>query len=330
MRPIVIACTEYDRTRAFVYHSMPIDGADYTCLSMNTAEIFYRMYRYAEFDACEMSLGTYATAVAQGDDRFIALPIFLSRVFRHGNVFVRDGGAVNRPEDLKGKRIGVSEYEATAPIWVRGFLKDDFGVNPWDVEWVVARREKVTDIPYDTRIQVTYKAPGDPDAVIELNDALMRGRIDAIATGSISRLNGRGSRRLFPNYLEVEQDYYRRTGIFPIMHTFVMKRSLYEDEPWLARSLFKAFYQAKKDVEKAMYSTNGLPYTMTWMVPMIEQNGEVMGKDPWPYGVRESAKTLDAFTRYLVEQGLTKERLDYERLFAPVQWTNASHDEVSW
>jgi 4,5-dihydroxyphthalate decarboxylase len=292
--------------------------------------MFYRMYRYAEFDASEMSLGTYCTARGQGDERFIALPIFLSRVFRHGYLYVRDGSDITHPSQLKGKRIGVSEYEATAAIWVRGFLQDDFGVNPWDVEWVVGRPEKLHGIPYNPSIRVTYESAESQDTALQLDETLARGEIDAYAATSISRLLGKGVRRMFPNYQEVEQDYFTRTGIFPIMHTFVMKRTMYEEYPWLARSLYKAFYRAKQAAEKWTYSTNGVPTSMPWLIPMIEKTREIMGPDPWPYGVRQSEKTLLAFGNYLQEQGLTKTRLDIDQLFLPVQWTNASQEKVSW
>lgn len=329
MREIVIACGDYDRTRRFIDHTIEVDGASYRCLNINTAEIFYRMSRYAEFDACEMSLGNYCAGVGQGDDRFIALPIFLSRVFRHGNVRVREGSDIEDPSQLKGKRIGLSEYAATAAIWIRGFLQDDYGVDPWDVEWVVARREKIDDIPYDKRINVVYR-DDDSGAILNLDKELLRGNIDAVATGSLPPFLGRGERRLFPNYEAVEQDYFGRTGIFPIMHTFVMRRSTYEQCPWLARSLYKAFYEAKEEAQNSIYRTTGLPLTMPWMIPLIERTRELMGPDPWAYGLARSEPTLTAFVRYLVDQGLTRTKLDVAELFAPVQWTNANREEISW
>jgi 4,5-dihydroxyphthalate decarboxylase len=316
VREIVIACGDYDRTAGFVRRTISLDGAPYQFLPLTPAETFWRMHQYAEFDVCEMSLGSYCTGVGQGDTRFVALPIFPSRAFRHGNLFVREGSDIEHPSQLKGRRVGVAEYEMTAAVWIRGFLHDDYGVDARDVEWVIGRQEKKSGIPYDPAIRVTYQGDVDLDA------ALAEGKIDAVATAILSPRLGKGVRRLFADYSAIEEDYFRRTRIFPIMHTLVMKKEVHDEFPWLARSLTKAFTQAKEAAQAHMYRTNALPYAMPWMVPLIERTRELMGNDPWPYGLEENCPTLDAFVRHLEQQSLTRERLDVQSVFLPGKWTN--------
>lgn len=324
MREIVIACHEYDRTRPFIHHQIGIDGVDYTCLKIDHrwfSELDFRMTRYAEFDVAEVGLSNYCIASDAGDDRYIALPVFLARMFAHGNFYVRKDSGIESPAQLKGKRIGASEYGVGPAIWGRGLMQDEYGVNPWDVEWVVLRPEKTEGIPYDRRIQITRRTTQRGNAVLDMQDALLKGEIDAYM--HVSTALCEGVRSLFSNVLEAEQAYFQRSGIFPIQKALLLRRSLFEDHPWLARSLFKAFYEAKTDAERALATFTSQPITTPWITPMLEQARAVMGSDPWPYGVQANTTSLTALTRYLVEQGLTKTQLDVREIFAPVQWTNA-------
>lgn len=317
MREITIACGDYDRTALLKQHRAPLDGAPYHYIPLTPAETFWRMIRYAEFDVCEMSLGSYCTAVGQGDERFIAIPVFPSRAFRHGNLFVGQDSPFTTPSDLKGKRIGVAEYEMTAGVWIRGFLQDDYAVDARSAEWVTGREAKAAGVPYDPAIKVTVLGNRNLEA------AVANGEIDAVATAPLPPQLGKGIRRLIPNYAEVEEAYFRRTHVFPIMHTLVMRREVYDQYPFLARSLFKAFTQAKQAAYQHMYRTNALPYAMPWMISLIERTQQIMGSDPWPYGIEPNLPTLNAFLRYLCDQGLTRRLLTIDELFLPGQWTNA-------
>lgn len=316
MREIVIACGDYDRTTALRRHTLALDGTPYHYVTLTPAEIFWRMHQYEEFDACEYSFGTYCTSRGRGDDRFVALPAFPSRSFRHGNVYVREDSPIEHPSQLAGCRIGAAEYEQTAGVWIRGFLQDDYGVHARDCEWVLGRQAKNPGIPYDPAIKVT--AQGD----VDLDELLVQGEIDALTSAGLHPRLGRGVRRLFPDYQAVEQDYFRRTGIFPVMHILVLKRSTYEQYPHVARSLYKGFCEAKAAAQRYMYRATALCYTLPWLIPHIEETRALMGSDPWPYGIQENEPTLKAFVRHLVDQALLREPLPLDQLFLPGQWTN--------
>lgn len=316
MKELVIACGDYDRTAKLKLGEISLDGAPYTYLPLTPAEIFWRMHKYAEFDVSEMSLATYCVERSRGDDRFVAIPVFPSRTFRHGNVYVAEGSDIVSPAQLKGRRVGSAEYGITASIWVRGFLHDEYGLDAADIEWVNGRAEKIPEIPYDRSISVVRE--GDKD----LEEALLSGEIDVLANPVTPSRLGRGIRRLIPDHEQAEVDYFRSFGIFPIMHTLVIRADVYRDRPWLARSLCKAFSMAKQASDKNMYRTNALPYTLPWLIPLIERTKQVMGADPWPYGLEENRATLEAFVRHLEEQSLTETRLAVEDLFVAGDWTN--------
>jgi 4,5-dihydroxyphthalate decarboxylase len=317
MREITIACCTSDRTSELARQRISLDGAPYRVISIDPgSEIFFRMFEYEEFDVAEMSLSTYSTAVGQGDRRFIALPVFLSRMFRHGTLFVTEDSGITDPAQLRGRRVGTSEYEMTAGVWTRGFLADDYGVSPSDVEWVTLRQEKIDGIPYDRAIRVR-REPG-----IDLEAALIDGRIDALTYAAIPRRLGHGIRRLFPDYAATERDYFARTGIFPVMHTLVLRRSTYEEFPWLARSLYKGFCEAREHALAHLYRAQSLAFMLPDLVDAVERSRAAFGGNPWTYGLEENADVLKTFTRYLVEQGLTKSELAIEDLFLPVRASN--------
>jgi 4,5-dihydroxyphthalate decarboxylase len=317
MREIVIACCTSDRTAELARNRISLDGAPYRVVSIDPgSEIFYRMFEYEEFDVAEMSLSTYATAVGQGDTRFVGLPIFLSRAFRHGTLFVAEDSDITHPAQLRGRRVGTSEYEMTAGVWTRGFLNDDYGLAASDVEWVTLRQEKVAGIPYDPAIRVVR----EPD--IDLEDALVSGRLAALTYAAIPKRLGNGIRRLFPDYAKTERDYYARTRIFPIMHIVVLRRAVYEEHPWLARSLYKAFSEARERALAHLYRAQALAVMLPNLVTAVEESRAAFGGNPWTYGLAENAHVLKSFTGYLVEQGLTKCELTPQDLFLPVQVSN--------
>ena len=309
-----LACGPYDRTQALIDGSVRADGIDLTYLTMQPAEIFWRMLQNQEFDVSEMSLSNYTTLLSQGNAPFIAIPVFPSRVFRQGYFFINTEKGIAHPRDLKGKRGGVPEYSMTAGVYMRGLLQHEYGVMPNEIEWVQGRTDRLgRKLPSDIKL-----TQGDP--TVELGDLLERGEIDFMMTANNPLSFRRGSpkvARLFPNYAEVEKDYYRRTKIYPIMHTVVIKREIYDRDPWVAMSLYKAFCQAKEKSYRLIMETGSPKASFAWLQPMIEEEQAIIGKDWYPYGIGPNIETIEALLQYTFEQGLSDRVLKVEDLFAP-------------
>jgi 4,5-dihydroxyphthalate decarboxylase len=311
---LTLACGSYDRTRALIDGTVQPEGIDLNYVPLGPGEIFWRMLNNEEFDASEMSLSTYTILRSQGDERFIALPVFPSRIFRHGCVYVNTDAGIDKPQDLRGKRFGVGDYQMTAAVWVRGFLQHEYQVLPEEMHWVTATPVcGGIEIPAQVRIS-------NIDAGQSLERMLETGEIDALASVVMPKslfADKTVVKRLFPNYREVETDYYRRTGIFPIMHTLVLKNEIFHREPWTAISLYKAFVQAKDLNTKRLYDSNTLAVTLPWLIDDIENARRVFGPEIWDYSIEGSRPTLEAIVRYLDEQKLTRRRMTVEELFAP-------------
>ncbi len=304
---LTLACGRYDRTQALIDGRVRIEGVetlDY--LALKPGETFWRQLNNLEFDASEMSLSSYTILRSEGDERFIAIPVFPSRVFRHSAVYLRADSPIEKPEQLKGKRIGVGDYQMTAAVWVRGFLQHEYGVRPEDVSWVVGKPIRAIKPPEGIRLETLS---GEKT----LEDMLERGEIDALVSVMLPRSLGKGVRRLFRDFRAVEADYYRRTRIFPIMHTLALKRAVYEQHPWLAVSLYKAFCKARDLAQHWLYDTDALPVTLPWVINEVEKSREVA----WDYSVEGSRPTLEALVRYLDEQKLSRRPVRVEELFAP-------------
>jgi len=311
---LTMACGNYDRTRALADGTVRAEGIELNYIPMRPAETFWRMLNNEEFDVSEMSLSSYSILRSQGDTRFIALPVFPSRIFRQSCVYVNSRSGIKRPEDLKGKRFGAADYQMTAAVWVRGFLQHDYGVLPEDMNWVVGAAVR-SGVSIPERVRIEHAGPDRP-----LDQMLEKGEIDALIGVTFPRPFLAGSkqvRRLFQNYRKVEEDYYRRTGIFPIMHALVMKTSLFEAEPWVAISLYKAFVQAKQSNYEHLYDTDALHASLPWLIDEIEASRRVFGKDIWNYSIEGSRPTLEALMRYLDEQGLSARPMRVEELFVP-------------
>ncbi|HEX2987821.1 MAG TPA: ABC transporter substrate-binding protein [Chloroflexota bacterium] len=317
---ITLACGDYDRTRALLDGRVVPDGIDLNYLPLEPEETFWRMIRHQEFDVSEMSLAMYAIECARSTSPFVAIPVFPSRMFRHSSLYVRQDSSIERPEDLIGKRVGVPEYQITAAVWVRGILKDQYGVSPEQIEWVTGgqehpdRKEKIPLQP-PPGVHVEQAPPGR-----SLNDMLLDGEIAALLaarTPSIFRTRSSQIRRLFRDCRQVEKEYFNQTGIFPIMHTIVVRRDVHQQYPWVASSILKAFIQAKRLCYQMISSPTSLRYLLPWMVADVEEMVNLMGEDPWPDGLSPNQKTLQTLMGYLWDQGLTPRRLDPEELFAP-------------
>jgi len=317
---ITLACGNYDRTWPLRDGTVVPEGIDLNYLCLGAEEVFWRMLRHGEFDASEISLSSYLMARSRGDKSLIAIPVFPSRMFRHSCVFVHADAGINEPGDLRGKRVGVPEYQMTAAVWIRGILQDEYGVAPGDCFWLTGglehsgRVEKLSlQLPDDIRIAPIPESK-------TLAQMLETGEIDALFTARTPSCYAAGSprvRRLFPDYREVETDYYRRTGIFPIMHTVVLKRELYERYPWVAQSLYKAFNQAKELACRSYFDTTAPRYSLPFLISTAEEMHRIFGADFWPYGVKTNEKTLEALLRYSHAQDLSRRKLTIEELFAP-------------
>lgn len=315
-----LGCWNYDRTRALMDGSVQPDGIDLNYLNMPVEETFFRMLRHQEFDAAEMSLSSYTVALSRPQPPFVAIPIFPSRFFRHSCIYVNADAGIREPKDLIGKRVGNPEYQMTAPVWIRGILSDHYGVPVDSVTYCTGgeeepgRPEKLKlDLPDNIRVE-----PIGPTQT--LSQMLLDGEIDALYTARMpsSFLRGGGRvKRLFENYVDVERQYFRDTGIFPIMHTVAIRREVYEANRWVAQSLYKAFAEAQRRTYADLQETAALKTMLPWLTAHLEDARKEMGNDFWPYGLDRNRKTLETFLRYHFEQGLSKRRLTPDELFAP-------------
>ena len=320
--PLTMACGPYDRTEALADGTIRPEGIDLTYLAITSPpEIFARMIKTDSFDISEMSLSHYLVQRSQGPWPFIALPVFPSRLFRHGFIFINARAGIAKPKDLEGRRIGVQEYRQTAAVWIRGLLAQEYGVDLGTVEWFEGgvnaprRPDEAMDLRPDQAISIEVIDQGKC-----LNDMLASGEIDAYLGARRPDALGRAAcvERLIPNYREAERAYYAKTGIFPIMHTLVMRQSLYEEKPWIAESLFKACSAAKTRCLKEMRFSGAIRYMTPWLYDDLEEMDALMGENPWPYGLEANRKTLETIVRYLDDQGFLAGPVAIEDMFTPI------------
>jgi 4,5-dihydroxyphthalate decarboxylase len=318
--PITFACGLYDRMLPLYTREVQADGIDLNFLPIDSPrEIFDRMSGAQEFDASEMSSSEFIARHAAGDCPFVALPVFPSRVFRHGYIAV-NRQMVRSPADLAGRRIGVPLYAMTAAIFIRGMLQHDFAVDLAQVRWVEGAMNEAKPHGHPTRLKLAKPVSIEPAAVGKsLSDLIDIGEIAATIGTSLPDAMHRNPdiRRLFADPHEQEKDYYRRTRIFPIMHLVAVRREIYERHPFVATSLYRAFCQAKDVALEKMRYPGTLRYMLPWMRSEIEEIDEVFGGDPWPYGVEPNRPTLEALVQYLAEQGLIAGPVPVEKLFVP-------------
>ena len=307
---LTLACGRYDRTQPLIDGRVEPEGVDLTFIPLRPGETFWRMLNHGEFDVSEMSLSSYTILRSEGDTRFIAIPVFPSRVFRHSAVYLRANSKIETPQELKGKRIGVADYQMTAAVWVRGFLMHEYGVAPKDITWVIGRPVRTIKPPAGIRVEAM-----PPDTTLE--EMLERGEVDALASVMIPKTLGMKVRRLFRDPRRVERAYYEKTGIFPIMHTFVLKTPLYEANPWLAVSFYRAFCRARDIAYQWMYDTDALTVSLPWVIDEVEATRKVFGPQIWDYSIEGSRLTLEALVAHLDEQKLTRRRMKVEELFVP-------------
>ena len=315
---LTLACEDYDRTRPIKDRRIKPEGIELNYLVMSVEEIFWRMMKYEEFDISELSMGAFLTAAARGRRPFVAIPVFPSRTFRHRCIFINTASGIRGPEELRGKRMGVPEYSMTAAVWLRGLFQHEYGIPPSEIHWIQAGEEQP-----GRKDRVDFEMP--PGVRLEskndrtLNEMIASGEIDAMMSPRMPSCFLEGApnvRRLFPNYRQAEMKYFVKTGLFPIMHVIVIKRAIYEKDPWLAQTLYKAFCEAKDLSMRELYDTNILRVSLPWTSAEYEDTRNLMTSDYWPYGLASNRKNLETLHGYLYEQGLIKQRLNLDELFA--------------
>jgi 4,5-dihydroxyphthalate decarboxylase len=309
-----LACGDYDRTLALKTGAVQPDGVELKILNLTPEETFYRMGRFREFDVAEFSLSTYTVLRGRGEP-LIAIPVFPSFMFRHGAIFVRDDAGIREPGDLRGKRVGVPKYHMTAAVWVRGILEDEYGVSPRDCLWFEGGEgTKVKEVDVTLPPEVRREpVPGDRS----LGDMVAAGELDAFVGARRPAAFGTGRvRRLFADFRRTERAYYEKTGIFPIMHTVVLREELAREHPWLPGSLYRAFGEAKLHAYRRLGESAALPYAVPWLMAEVEETWALMGDDPFPYGVARNRRTLETLAGYTFRQGLAPRRLTVDEMFA--------------
>ncbi len=317
--PITLACGPYDRTRALATGRVEVEGVDLRYVTLEPEEAFFRMARHGEFEVSELSLSTYLITLARHAP-FVAVPVFPSRMFRHSGIYVHVGSGIGQPADLRGARVGVAEYQLTANVWLRGILEEHHGVPVTSVRYRTGGlnqpgRVEKTAVDLPGGLDLEPIAPGTT-----LSELLATGAIDALysprAPDSYLARDPR-VRRLFTDPRAEEIAYYRRSGIFPIMHVVVIRRDVYEANRWLARSLTKAFVAAKELALTELRRTAALSVTLPWLLAELQATTELLGDDFWPYGLARNEQVLTVFARYCHAQGLVDRRLRPDELFAP-------------
>jgi 4,5-dihydroxyphthalate decarboxylase len=318
--PITIACNTYDRTLPIKDGRVSVEGCEVTYLTYEAEEMFFRALRYNEFDVAELSFSGYMITLSRNDSPYIAIPAFVSRFFRHSSIYIRTDRGIKGPADLKGRLVGLPEYSQTAGVWMRGIFQEDYGLHPSDVMW---RSGGVEEPGRDERMPLRVPAGIDLQPLPAggtLTQMLNDGKLDAVMTARAlsSYVNGVPNiGRMFPNYQEVERDYYRRTKIFPLMHLIGIRKSLVEKHPWLPANIYKAFCQAKTIALNEIREVGWPHVTLPWVDAQMAETAEFMGRDYWRYGVSESAHEIETLIRYAYDQGLLARKLSIEELFAP-------------
>ncbi|HTC11713.1 MAG TPA: ABC transporter substrate-binding protein [Acetobacteraceae bacterium] len=315
-----VAIGDYDRMRPLFDGEARIDGVDPVFMKLEPEEIFFRAFRHAEFDVCELSLSSFTVKTARGDNPYVGIPVYPSRAFRHTSIVVRTDRGIARPEDLRGRRIGTPEYQLTACVWARALLEEEYGVRCADITWVrggleqPGRMEKIAlSLPADVRLE---DAPADTT----LSAMLEAGEIDGIIAPRAPAAFDRGDPRvgwLFPEPDVTAADYFRRTRIFPIMHVLGLRRTIAEAHPWLPGALLKAFEQSKQRALAKLTDVAATKVTMPFVEEQLRKVRALMGQDFWSYGVKANRHVLDTFLRHHYGQGLSPRLVTVEELFHP-------------
>ncbi|VCU70894.1 4,5-dihydroxyphthalate decarboxylase [Pigmentiphaga humi] len=313
-----LSCLPSDRTYPLYYGEVKPFGIDLNVLPFGDDDIYWswRKARNNLFDVSEMSISNYLIQIDRGSADLIALPVFLSRGFRHANLYVNPASGISRPEDLKGKRVGLSFYDPTTPVWVRGFLQHQYGISPGELKWHLYEISlKGMEIDLPGNLEIHYLSRKD-----SLEKLLVEGKIDAlINAGQPPQLFQAGDSRiapLFDDFHREELRFYEKFKIFPIIHTVVLKRDIHHEHPWVAQSLYDAFCRAKQKATLSSMALDGhLKYSLPLLHAYVEETQEVFDRDPWIYGVSNNRLEIETLIRYCREQGLIQSDLSLERAF---------------
>ncbi|MFL6929034.1 MAG: ABC transporter substrate-binding protein, partial [Xanthobacteraceae bacterium] len=280
MVPITIACGNYDRTRAILDGRVKVEGCATTYLPLYPEEIFHRAFRFQEFDVSELSFSSYLRTVAAGMSDYIGIPAFVSRIFRHSGIYIRTDAGIREPADLKGKRVGLPEYQITAVVWMRGMMQHEYGVLPTDIHWRNGGQEqpgRQERTPLKPIPGLDLEPLGPDETLVGL---LRAGELDALFTARApsSYLAGEPHiARLFPDTRAAEKAYFKKTGLFPIMHLVGIRKSLVAQYPWLPVSVYKAFCEAKALAMTDLTDVNALMVTLPWLEAETKETMATMG-----------------------------------------------------
>lgn len=318
---LTLACWDTDRTRALIDGRVRPDGIDLRIEVLRPHEIFSRMLDDQEFDCSELSLASLASLIGRDACPFVALPVPLSKFFRHSCIYVRSDAGIASPRDLVGKRVGTTQYGATAVVFMRGLLADDYGIAASDLRWFMGGLDAPTQKPLvplqlPPAIRFTYLQPGQT-----LEAMLENGELDALFSIYLPKLFMRKSpriARLFPDYRQAEEDWWRRTGVFPIMHVLALRKGVHEAHPWAAANLYDAFRCAREIAVDELYDTDELRVALPWLIHHIEESRSVLGQDYWAYGFTANRATAAALGRYVHEQGLSPRIVTAEEILLPL------------
>lgn len=318
---LTMACNRYDRTMPLADGRVKAAGIDLNVIFTNVEAVFWRMLLHREFAVSEMSLSSYIMARSRGDDGLLAIPVFPSRAFRHSAIYVLSDSPLESPSQLSGLTVGVPEYQMTAAVWVKGILEDEYGVASKDILWKTGGLDqagRIEKLPLEIPAAIAVSPiPAD----MTLTQCLLDGSIDALVTPrppSAFTGGGRSCRRLLRDHRRVEREYYKRTRIFPPMHTVVMKTEVYRDNPWIAMNLYEAFDRALALCDPDDMFDGHLRYALPFLPADVEEwQADLGGLDMWRYGLADNHKTLETLIRYQAQQGLLRAPIQASDLFAP-------------
>jgi 4,5-dihydroxyphthalate decarboxylase len=317
---LTLACWDYDRTRPLIDGRVRPHGIDLEVKMLRPRVMFPRMLEDKEFHASELSLASYASLLGRGDTSFRALPVAVSKIFRHSCIYIRPGSGIEKPEDLRGKRVGTTQWGSTAAVFMKGMIQDEYGVAPHEMRWFMGGLDAPTQaplIPFTPPPGVSLELLPDGKTLEAMMEA---GELDALFSIYLPKifLNGSSNcKRLWPNFKEVEKAYYRKTKIFPIMHTIALRSDVIADHPWAPKALYHALIEARDMAVEGLYDTDALRLALPWLLDHVEEAWSVFGEDFWAYGLEANRPTLTALGRYVFEQGLSPRVVAAEELFMP-------------